>query len=258
MELIFSILLLGLILGSLANTFIYRIPLSSYPNKVVSSNFKLLGRRSRCTSCEKIIPIYHNIPVVSYLYLKGKCRYCNHSISLMYPIIEISTACILLLIYLKVGINIFFPFYSIFFILLLIASAIDIRHRILPNSINYSLIIIGIFGSYFFNLINIYDSLIGGISGYLIIFFIEKTYTLFFKKEGIGRGDAKLLSAIGFWIGWLNLPIILFMSSSLGLLFIFFHKFTTGSSDKNILELKIPFGPFLSLSTLFVFLNNNF
>tara|TARA_X000000368_G_scaffold294055_1_gene233943 strand:+ start:972 stop:1748 length:777 start_codon:yes stop_codon:yes gene_type:complete len=258
MEIILSILLIGLILGSLANTFIYRIPLFLYPDKVTSSNFKILGRRSRCTSCEKIIPIYHNIPVVSYLCLKGKCKYCNQSISLMYPIIEISTACILLLIYLKVGMNIFFSFYSIFFILLLIASAIDIRHRILPNSINYSLIIIGVFGSYFFNLTNIYDSIIGGISGYLIIFFIEKTYTFFLKKEGIGRGDAKLLSAIGFWMGWLNLPIILFVSSSLGLLFVFIQKITTGNSDTNILEFKIPFGPFLSLSTLFVFLNSNY
>jgi leader peptidase (prepilin peptidase)/N-methyltransferase len=247
MELIFSILLLGLILGSLANTFIYRIPLSLYPNKATSTNFQLLGNRSRCTACEKIIPIYHNIPIVSYLYLKGKCRFCNHPISSMYPIIEISTACILLLIYLKVGINIFFFFYAIFFILLLIGSAIDIRHRILPNSI-----------SYFFGLINIYDSLIGGISGYLIIFFIEKTYALIYKKEGIGRGDAKLLSAIGFWFGWLNLPTILLISSFLGLLVVFIQKFMTGNSDKNILEFKIPFGPFLSLSTLFVFLNSNY
>ena len=258
MGLIFSILLLGLILGSLANTFIYRIPLSLYPNEETSSNFKLLASRSRCTTCEEVIPIYHNIPIVSYLYLKGKCRFCNQSISLIYPIIEISTACILLLIYMKIGINIFFFFYAVFFILLLISSTIDIRHRILPNSINYFLITMGIYGSYFFGLINTYDSLIGGISGYLIIFIIEKIYKLIYKKEGIGRGDAKLFSAIGFWIGWLNLPIILFMSSSLGLLVIFFHKFTTGSSDKNILELKIPFGPFLSLSTLFVFLNNNF
>ena len=258
MELIFSILLLGLILGSLANTFIYRIPLSLYPNKVTSSNFKLLESRSRCTSCEEILPIYHNIPVVSYLYLKGKCRFCNHPISSMYPIIEISTACILLLIYLKVGINIFFFFYAILFILLLIGSAIDIRHRILPNSINYVLVITGVLGSYFFGLINIYDSLIGGISGYLIIFFIEKTYALIYKKEGIGRGDAKLLSAIGFWFGWLNLPTILLMSSSLGLLVVFIQKFMTGNSYKNILEFKIPFGPFLSLSTLFVFLNSNY
>ena len=131
MELIFSILLLGLILGSLANTFIYRIPLSLYPNKATSTNFKLLGSRSRCTSCEEIIPIYHNIPIVSYLYLKGKCRFCNHPISSMYPIIEISTACILLFLG-KILINIFFFFYAIFFILLLIGSAIDIRHRI-PN-----------------------------------------------------------------------------------------------------------------------------
>ena len=123
MELIFSILLLGLILGSLANTFIYRIPLSLYPNKATSSNFELLGSRSRCTSCEKIIPIYHNIPVVSYLYLKGKCRFCEHSISLMYPMVEISAACILLLIYLKVGItsfSFFSPFFLFFYQLVLL------------------------------------------------------------------------------------------------------------------------------------------
>ena len=258
MGLIFSILLLGLILGSLANTFIYRIPLSLYPNKATSSNFELLGSRSRCTSCEKIIPIYHNIPVVSYLYLKGKCRFCEHSISLMYPIVEISAACILLLIYLKVGITIFFFFFAIFFIFLLVSSAIDIRHGILPNSINYILIITGVIGSYFFDLINIYDSLIGGISGYLIIFVIEKTYALIYKKEGIGRGDAKLLSAIGFWFGWLNLPTILLISSSIALLVVFIQKFMTRNSDKNILKSKIPFGPFLSLSTLFVFLNSNY
>jgi|TARA_B100000809_G_C15025856_1_gene490115 prepilin signal peptidase PulO-like enzyme (type II secretory pathway) len=257
MGLIFSILLLGLVLGSLANTFIYRIPLSFYPDKKTSSNFKLLGTRSRCTSCEEIIPIYLNIPVVSYLYLKGKCRFCNKPISLIYPIIEISTACIFLLIYLKIGINTFFFFYATFFTLLLISSAIDIRHRILPNSINYILIITGILGSYFFGLINIYDSLIGGASGYLIIFIIEKVYKLIYKKDGIGRGDAKLLSAIGFWFGWLNLPIILFVSSSVGLLFVFIQKFMTKSSDKNILEFKIPFGPFLSLSALFLFLNSS-
>jgi len=258
MELIFSILLLGLISGSLANTFIYRIPLSLYPNKTTSSNFKLLGSRSRCTSCEEIIPIYHNIPVVSYLYLKGKCRFCERSISLMYPIVEISAACILLLIYLKVGITIFFFFFAIFFIFLLVSSAIDIRHGILPNSINYILIIMGVIGSYFFDIINIYDSLIGGISGYLVILVIEKTYALIYKKEGIGRGDAKLLSAIGFWFGWLNLPTILLISSSTGLLIVFIQKFITRNSDKNILESKIPFGPFLSLSALFVFLNSNY
>jgi leader peptidase (prepilin peptidase)/N-methyltransferase len=176
----------------------------------------------------------------------------------MYPIVEISAACILLLIYLKVGITIFFFFFAIFFIFLLVSSAIDIRHRILPNSINYILIITGVIGSYFFDLINIYDSLIGGISGYLIILVIEKTYALIYKKEGIGRGDAKLLSAIGFWFGWINLPTILLISSFTALLVVFILKFMTRNLDRNILESKIPFGPFLSLSTLFVFLNSHY
>jgi leader peptidase (prepilin peptidase)/N-methyltransferase len=116
----------------------------------------------------------------------------------------------------------------------------------------------GVIGSYFFDIINIYDSLIGGISGYLVILVIEKTYALIYKKEGIGRGDAKLLSAIGFWFGWLNLSTILLISSSTGLLIVFIQKFITRNSDKNILESKIPFGPFLSLSALFVFLNSNY
>ena len=255
MGLITSIFLLGLILGSLANTLIYRIPLSFYPEKGASSDFHLLGTRSRCTSCHKVIPLYFNIPVISYLHLKGKCRFCKNQISLMYPIIEISTACILLMVYLKIGINTFFFFYSLFFILLLISSAIDIRHRILPNSINYFLSTLGFLGSYFFDLINIYDSLIGGISGYLIIFIIEKSYKKIYQREGIGRGDAKLLSVIGFWFGWFNLPLILLVSSSLALLVVFINKFITKSTYENILEFKMPFGPFLSLSALLLFLN---
>ena len=247
MDLIFVVILGGL-WGSFANVCIHRLP----QNKGVVSG------RSHCPKCKKEIVWQDNIPIISYLILKGKCRKCKRKISSQYPMVEMINILLFLIIYFLFGISLTTILLMILSLSFLIIFFIDLKHFIIPNSLTFSMMILGFIKSFDPNLNSIFpnyiNSLIGGLFGYGIIFSIIFFYKQIRKKEGMGLGDAKLLAVIGFWFGWIAIPFVLFLSSIFALVFVIPDLI---KKNKKMTS-QIPFGPYIILATIFylVFRNN--
>jgi len=232
------VFILGSLWGSFSNVCIYRLPEGG---NVVSS-------RSKCRNCQKKINWFDNIPFISYLILVGKCRNCGSKISIQYFVVELLVALGFLVSFYFFGFSIATLLLFILTIFFVIIFFIDLKHFIIPNELTFPLMTIGFLKSFDPNLNqylfpNYINSLIGGVAGYLIIWFIIFAYKKLRNKEGMGLGDAKLLSAIGFWFGWISIPFILFFSSFVALGFAIpslVNKSKTMSSQ-------IPFGPYLVL-----------
>ena len=210
--------------------------------------------RSFCPSCQKTIKWFDNIPLISFLLLKRKCRNCDYKISYQYFIVELITAISFTIIYYFYGISITSLLLIILSVFFVIIFFIDLKHFIIPNSLTFPLMFIGFIKSFDPNLDNFLfpnyiNSLIGGVIGYLIIWLIIFVYKKVRNKEGMGLGDAKLLSAIGFWFGWISIPFVIFLSSITALLFVI--PSLIKKSKK--LATQIPFGPYLILASILFF-----
>ena len=235
------VFIFGSIWGSFGNVCINRMPY----------NISVINGRSHCPSCKKQIRWFDNIPLLSYIILKARCRDCSSNIESKYFIVELVSALSFVFIFYLFGFTSTTILFFILSISFLIIIFIDLKHFIIPNEITYTLIAIGFLKSFdptlnqylFPNYIN---SLIGGGVGYSIIWIIIFVYKKLRNKEGMGLGDAKLLSALGFWFGWISIPFILFFSSIVALGFALpslINKSKTMSSQ-------IPFGPYLVLGCI--------
>ena len=234
------VIVLGALWGSFANVCIYRLPLEK---GVVSG-------RSFCPNCTNLITWKDNIPVISFLLLNGKCRKCKKKISLQYLLVETISILFFLIIYFLYGISVTTLLLLILSLNFLIIFFIDFKHYIIPNVLTFSMMFLGFVKSFVPDLHpmfpNYLNSLIGGIFGYGIIWSIIFFYKQVRKKEGMGLGDAKLLSAIGFWFGWFSIPFVIFLSSIIALLSVapsLINKSRKFSSQ-------IPFGPYIIVATL--------
>ena len=240
MDLIF-VIILGALWGSFANVCIIRMP---------QGKGVVVGR-SFCVKCNKKIQWFDNIPIISYLLLKFKCRNCKTKISFQYFLVETFSLINFLVLYLIFGISLTTLFLIILSVVFLIIFFIDLKHYIIPNSLTYSMMILGFIKSFVPNLDPIFpnylNSLIGGLLGYGIIWSIIYFYRQFKKKEGMGLGDAKLFAVVGFWFGWISIPFVVFLSSIIALLSVLPDLLR--SSKK--LSSQIPFGPFIILGTIF-------
>ena len=239
---------LGCIWGSFSNVCIHRLPMDK----------SVIFTRSFCPSCQKTIKWFDNIPLISFLLLKRKCRNCDYKISFQYFIVELITAISFIIIYYFYGISITSLLLVILSVFFVIIFFIDLKHFIIPNSLTFPLMFIGFIKSFDPNLDNFLfpnyiNSLIGGVLGYLIIWLIIFVYKKIRNKEGMGLGDAKLLSAIGFWFGWVSIPFVLFLSSIIAL---GFSLPSLVNKSKN-LSSQIPFGPYIILGiTLYIFIKH--
>ena len=242
------VFIFGSIWGSFGNVCIHRIP----------DNISVISDRSYCPSCKKLIKWYDNIPLLSFIILKAKCRSCSAKIKTKYFIIELISALSFVLIFHLYGISLTTLLLFILSICFIIIFFIDLQHFIIPNEITYPLMIIGFLKSFDPNLNlhlfpNFINSLIGGIFGFTIIWLIIFIYKKLRNKDGMGLGDAKLLSAIGFWFGWVSVPFIIFFSSAIALLSVVPDLI----KKKKQLSSQIPFGPYLIIGNLvFLFLIN--
>ena len=240
---------IGICLGSFANVCIYRLP----------KNKQIITGRSFCPKCKKTIKWLDNIPLISFLLLNGKCRKCRKPISLKYFIIELITGIGFLLIYLNFNNYLTIIFLSVLFLLYLIIFFIDLKHFIIPDGLNFGIMALAIFKNFLpnFNASFIHDinqSIIGGIVGYLSIWIIIYLYRVIKKIEGMGLGDAKLMTGIGLLFGWQSIPFVLFISAVLGLVFATPSLIT----KKKNLRSKIPFGPFIITASFIYFLYGDF
>jgi len=244
---IITLIIGGLIFGSLLNVIIYRLPLITEKN----NKFNLFYPKSHCRECKKTIKNFHNIPILSYLFLRGKCAYCKEPITIQYPLIELIASLLTVQAGLYFGLNTEL-FLSLFFIyMLIVISVIDINYKIIPDSLSLTLLWTGILISLFFSSstfstfpIDPLSSIFGAILGYLILWGIFHIYLLVSHKEGFGYGDFKFLAALGAWLGWKLIPFILFLSSILGITFglLLILKKEIKKDDP------IPFAPFLAIS----------
>jgi leader peptidase (prepilin peptidase)/N-methyltransferase len=243
---IYTILfILGLILGSFFNVLIIRLP---------KNKKGILSGRSYCPNCKKKIKWFDNLPIISFIILKGKCRKCKKKISFQYPLLEWFSAISFIFLFYYFD-NYFEAFYFQIIILILIAIfLIDLRYSIIPNELNYTLILIAFlqifilnFESFFIKDIN--QALIGGILGYGIIWVIIFLYDKLRNIEAMGFGDAKLMTAIGLLFGWKSIPFVLFFGSIIGLLMVAPSLVT----KKKKLTTQIPFGPALIISAVLYF-----
>ena len=211
-------------------------------------NISVVKGRSYCLSCNKQIRWFDNIPLLSFIFLKAKCRHCSAQIDLNYFIVELISALNFVLIFYLFGFSLTTILFFILSICFIIIIFIDMKHFIIPNELTFTLMVIGFIKSfdpylnqYLFP--NYLNSLIGGVMGYSIIWFIIFAYKKLRNKEGMGLGDAKLLSAIGFWFGWISIPFILFFSSFVALIFAIPGLL---NKSKNMSS-SIPYGPYLVL-----------
>ena len=235
------VFILGSIWGSFSNVCIHRLP----DNKGVARG------RSYCPSCKKQIRWYDNIPIFSYVLLKAKCRDCSAKINVKYLLVELVCALSFVWFFYLFGLSLTTLLFFILSIFFVIIFFIDLKHFIIPNELTFPLMAIGLLKSFDPNLNqylfpNFLNSLIGGVAGYIIIWMIIFIYKRLRNKEGMGLGDAKLLSAIGFWFGWISIPFILFFSSFIALVLAIPSLI---NKSKN-LSSQIPFGPYLILGCI--------
>ncbi|MCF6203561.1 MAG: A24 family peptidase [Methylococcaceae bacterium] len=270
MEALFSILqsspllltsivfVIGLMIGSFLNVVIYRLPvmmqrgwkkecleyLEQAQPKEDNEPFNLTLPLSRCPGCNTAIKPYQNIPVLSYLFLQGKCANCKVHISLRYPLIESFTGIVSAVVAWHFGYSIEMLFALLLTWSLVALSFIDIDHQLLPDSINFPLLWLGLFLSLFSIYTDPSSSIIGALAGYLSLWSVYQGFKIVTGKEGMGYGDFKLLAVFGAWLGWQYLPLIILLSSLVGAI-IGISMVVFVKKDKNI---PIPFGPYLAVA----------
>ena len=230
----------GSIWGSFSNVCIHRIP----------EDISVVTGRSHCPSCKTQIKWQDNIPLFSYLFLKAKCRGCSAKINIKYFLVELISAISFVVIFHFFGISLTTLLFFILSICFVIIFFIDFKHFIIPNSITFPLMVLGFAKSFDPNLNSIFpnyiNSLIGGIFGYGIIWSIIYFYKKIRNKEGMGLGDAKLFAVIGFWFGWISLPFIIFLSSTIALISVVPDLLKKSKK----LTSQIPFGPYIIIATI--------
>ena len=227
----------GACIGSFLNVCIYRIPES---NSIVTPG-------SFCPNCQKSIPFYCNIPILSYLFLKGRCKFCLQPISIRYPFIEILTGIFAVLLLYRFGLGSAMAYWFIFISVLITISFIDIDHQIIPDIISLPGILIFASSFYFLPEMTLKDTLLGILMGGGSLYLVAYVYYLLKKQEGMGGGDIKLLAMIGAATGIKGVFFTIFAGSLFGTFFgILFMLYSKIADSK----LKIPFGPFLSMGAI--------
>ena len=225
-------LLWGLILGSFLNVCIYRLP----------RRLSVVRPRSMCPSCNQAIAWFDNVPVLSYLLLLGRCRHCGVRISIRYPLIEAATALISWFLVHRFGLGLAYIVYFPYAASLLAVSVIDLEHRLIPDEISLSGIVIGMVLAASAPLIPFLDAFVGVLLGGGSLLLVGMAYEAVRKQEGIGGGDIKLLAMIGAFTGWKGVLFTVFggslLASAVGITLMAVRR-TNG-------QVPIPFGPFLS------------
>ncbi|KTD11101.1 Type 4 prepilin-like proteins leader peptide processing enzyme [Legionella gratiana] len=252
------IALLSLAVGSLLNVIIYRLPIMLEREWMQQYN-ELMGveedhqekinlflPRSFCPSCKTMIKAWQNIPILSYIFLRGRCYQCKSSIPMRYPLIELFTMLLSIYASWHFGFTLQLLFALIAIWILICLIFIDLDHQILPDCLTLSLLWLGLIANTEHLFTPLPQAVLSAAIAYIGMWLFIKLFYLFTGKIGMGNGDFKLLAAFGAWFGWIFLPLILLLSSIsgtiIGLLYLYLKDKTK--------ETPIPFGPFLCISGL--------
>jgi len=230
------VFILGAVIGSFLNVCIYRIP----------AGISIVTPRSRCPHCETPIRWYHNLPILSWILLKGRCAYCGAGFSMRYPLVEALNGLLFVLFFYRFGLHPVTPVCWLLVSTLVVISFIDLDLQIIPDVISLPGIPIGFLCSFAIPWVTWQESLLGILLGGGSLFAIAITYELITKKEGMGFGDVKLLAMLGAFLGWTAVFPIIFIGSILGTL-VGVPLMYLNKADGRF---AIPFGPFLSVGAL--------
>lgn len=249
---------IGLFIGSFLNVLIYRIPLMmqresdnyiAHVNNVPpphTHRYNLFVPRSACPHCGHTLSAIENIPVVSFLWLRGRCRHCKVAISTRYPVVELFTAVCSALVVWQLGSEIMGIAALLLVWMLIALSGIDIDTQTLPDDLTLPLLWLGLLVNLNGLFVPLSDAVIGASAGYLSLWVVYWAFLLITGKEGIGFGDFKLLAALGAWLGWMMLPLIVLLASAIGAITGLLLITWRGHQRDH----PIPFGPFLALAGL--------
>jgi len=227
----------GLIFGSFLNVIIYRLP----------NNLSIIKPRSFCPKCKKTIPIYRNIPIISYFIQNGKCFNCNNAISVIYPLIECSIGFLWFFGGYQYSIISEAVYFNIVSSLLIAIAVIDKKHFIIPLELTLSIFsIITVYLLLFKNILSNADGIIYGLGYLSLIFIITKLIT---KRQGLGYGDLQLIFILGFWIADIRILIIIFIAALTALITWIIISLINGFDIKR----PLPFGTFLSISSIAIY-----
>lgn len=255
------IFVFSLMIGSFLNVVIYRLPkmleqgwkrecrefLADELAKPIKSDqaiITLSTPSSSCPACQHKIRFYENIPLISWLFLRGKCSQCHTKIALRYPLVELTTAILSVVIAANFGVT-----YTTLFLLILTwglicLTLIDLDHMLLPDQITLPLLWLGLIVNISGTIVPLSDAVIGAIAGYMSLFSIFWLFKLITGKEGMGHGDFKLVALFGAWLGWQLLPLLILMASAVGAVIgISLMVFKNHQREQ-----AIPFGPYLAVA----------
>ena len=228
---------LGAIIGSFLNVCIHRLP----------QDKSVVSPPSHCPYCGTPIRFYDNIPLVSFILLRGRCRGCKARISLRYPLVELLTGLFSVILLHRYGISPLYLIYFAFFTSLTVVSFIDLSHKIIPDVVSLPGIVIGLAVSGLHPQLALKDSLIGVLLGGGTLYLVASGYYWIAKREGMGGGDIKLLAMIGAFIGWKGVLFTILCSSLLGAVVGGALMLISSAVDS---KYAVPFGPFLSLGAI--------
>ncbi len=248
------IAIVSLLVGSFLNVVVYRLPIMMQKRwqqecaelekenlDDIPAVFNLSVPRSACPNCGHKITALENIPVISYLFLRGKCRGCKTPISIQYPLVEILTAVLSVIIVWHFGFS-WQTLAGVFFTWVLIALAnIDLETLLLPDSITLPLLWVGLLLNVFGVFTDLQSAVLGAVFGYLSLWSVFHLFKFVTGKEGMGYGDFKLLAALGAWLGWQSLFVIVILSSLIGAVAGGIYLALRKEKSR-----PIPFGPFLA------------
>lgn len=256
--------ILGLVVGSFLNVVIARLPTMlerqwlaecaewaasgpmARPEAVgadSSEPFNLVRPRSRCPQCEAMIRARDNIPVLSWLLLRGRCRRCGHPISVQYPLVELASGALAVVVVAQFGLGWAGAAALVFSWMLLAAAVIDLRTTLLPDDLTLPLLWIGLLAAAFgLGFASPVEAIVGAAVGYGLLWSLYHAFRLITGKEGMGYGDFKLLAALGAWTGWQGLPVTILLSSAVGAA----TGLTLIAFQGRDRAAPIPFGPFLA------------
>ena len=239
MDTIFSIFsfLFGAVVGSFLNVVILRLP---------EQDQSIAFPASHCPRCKTPLHWYENIPIMSYLFLRGRCRTCREKISIQYPLVELGMALLSLALFRQFGPSLSYLVYFVFIAALMVIIVIDIHHQIIPDIISLPGIVLGFLASFFIPEVTWQQSALGILLGGGILYAIAFFYYLLTKRDGMGGGDIKLLAMIGAFLGWQSLLFVIFASSLTGSIVGIAAMFRQKKGGQT----RVPFGPFLATSAM--------
>lgn len=255
------VVVFSLLIGSFLNVVIYRLPKMleqgwksecrefladelAKPIQVDESPITLSTPSSSCPKCQHKIRFYENIPVISWMFLKGKCSQCKTKISLRYPMVELATAMLSVVIAANYGVTFTTLMLLVLTWGLICLTLIDVDHMLLPDQITLPLLWLGLLVNINGAIVPLHDAVVGAVAGYMSLFSIFWLFKLITGKDGMGHGDFKLVALFGAWIGWQLLPLLILMASAVGAVIgISLMVFKNHQREQ-----AIPFGPYLAVA----------